>query len=63
MARGTLEGTVMRKRIVKVYLSREQVDMLDKACERLGQDRSDLVRGVLLNYLKDINLVREWVHE
>jgi len=53
----------MRKRIVKVYLSREQVDMLDKACERLGQDRSDLVRGVLLNYLKDINLVREWVHE
>jgi len=53
----------MRKRVVKVYLSQQQVDMLDRVCERLGQDRSDLVRGVLLGYLKDLNLVREIVHE
>ena len=53
---------MVRKRAVKVYLSSEQLEMLDRACSAVGEDRSRLISGVLLNYLKDINLVREAVH-
>jgi len=52
----------MRKRPIKVYLSKEQVEMLDRACQAIGEDRSRFISMALLNYLKDINLVRKRVH-
>jgi len=52
----------MKKRVVKVYLSKEQVRMLDLICTRLGRDYSGLFEDLLMRYAEDINLVRELVH-
>jgi len=52
----------VRKKPIKVYLSREQLEMLDRVCQAIGEDRSRLISMVLLDYLKDISLVKERVH-
>jgi len=50
------------KRAVKVYLSKEEVEMLNHVCRRIGEDHSTFIRSILLNHLKDLNLIRERVH-
>ena len=62
MRAGPCEGPDVKKIPVKVYLSREQIEMLDRECRAVGEDRSGLARTIILNHLKDINLVREAVH-
>jgi len=52
----------LRKRAIKVYLSREEVKMLDRVCESIGEDHSTFLRSILLNHLKDLNLIKERVH-
>lgn len=52
----------VRKKPIKVYLSREQIRMLDRACRATGEDRSTYSRSIILNHLKDLNLIREAVH-
>ena len=52
----------MKKRAVKVYLSKEQIEMMDEASRSVGEDLSSYARMVLVNHLKDLNLIKERVH-
>ena len=52
----------MVKSYVKVYLSKEQRKMLERICSSLGCDHSGFFRARLMEYAKDINLVKEAVH-
>jgi len=52
----------MRRRVVKIYLTPEELGLLDRACKVLGEDRSRLIVTLLLNYLKDLNVIRESLH-
>jgi hypothetical protein len=51
-----------RKCIVKVVLSREQKDMLLELARRLGTSESEMLRTALMDYAKDVCLVRERMH-
>jgi len=52
----------LAKRAVKVYLSKQQIELLDRAAQAVGEDRSRFIVEVLMDYLKDLNLLRECVH-
>jgi len=52
----------MRRRVVKIYLTPEELSLLDRACQVLGEDRSRLIVTLLLNYLKDLNVIKESLH-
>ena len=52
----------MKKTPVKVYLSSQEIELLDSVCSRLGQDRSNLLRTAFLSYAKDLSLIKEYVH-
>jgi len=52
----------MVKRVVKVYLSKQQMEILEQICSRLGMDYSGFFEGRLEEYAREINLVRERVH-
>jgi len=52
----------MVKRGVKVYLSKQQMEMLERICGSLGMDHSGFFEARLEEYAREINLVRERVH-
>lgn len=52
----------MKRKPVKVYLSSETIEMLDRAREAVGEDRSEYIRTVLLNDLRGLSLIRERLH-
>ena len=62
MRAGPCEVPNVRKIPIKVYLTEEQIKMLDRVCSATGEDRSSLARSVILSHLKDLNLVKEAVH-
>ena len=62
MRAGPCEVPNVRKIPIKVYFSKEQIEMLDRVCSATGEDRSSFVRSITLNHLKDLNLIREAVH-
>ena len=62
MRAGPCEVPNVRKIPIKVYFSKEQIEMLDRVCSATGEDRSEYARSVILNHLKDLNLVKEAVH-
>ena len=62
MRAGPSEGPNVRKIPIKVYLPKEQIEMLDRVCSATGEDRSTLTRSIILNHLKDLNLIKEAVH-
>jgi len=51
-----------RKCIVKVVLSREQKEILDELARRLGTSGSETLRMALMDYAKELSLIRERVH-
>jgi len=51
-----------KKSIVKVVLSREQKEILDELARRLGISESEALRMALMDYAKELSLVRERVH-
>ncbi|MEM1564039.1 MAG: ribbon-helix-helix protein, CopG family [Candidatus Bathyarchaeia archaeon] len=51
-----------RKHIVRVVLSPQHKELLDKICERLGQSESETLRIAFLQYAEKLNLVSEKVH-
>jgi len=51
-----------RKCIVKVVLSREQKEILNELARRLGTSESETLRMALMDYAKELSLVREKVH-
>lgn len=51
-----------RKCIVKVVLSNEQKEILDELARRLGISESETLRMALMDYAKELSLMRERVH-
>jgi len=52
----------MPKRVIKVYLSSQQLEMLKFVCSKLGRDYSGFFEDLFMRYCETINLVRERVH-
>jgi hypothetical protein len=51
-----------RKCIAKVVLSKEQKEILDDLARRLGTSESETLRMALMDYAKELSLIRERVH-
>ena len=51
-----------KKPIVRVVLSREQREVLDRIAARLGQSESETMRMAFMEYAKELSLVTEKVH-
>ena len=58
---GHLEGMV-RKCVVKVVLSKEQREILVELSTRLGTSESEAMRMVLMDYAKEVSLMKETLH-
>jgi hypothetical protein len=52
-----------RKCIVKVVLSKEQKEILSELARRLGTSESETLRMALMDYAKELSLIRERVHK
>jgi hypothetical protein len=50
-----------KKRIVKVVLSQEQKEILAELARRLGTSESETLRMALMDYAKELSLIREKV--
>jgi hypothetical protein len=51
-----------RRDIVKVVLSRQQKEILDVICLKLGQSESETLRVAFMEYARSLSLVAEKVH-
>lgn len=58
-----MDTKLPKKPIVKVVLSKEQREILDKIAAKLGQSESETMRMAFMEYAKEINVVTEKVHE
>jgi hypothetical protein len=57
-----VDAEVPKKPIVRVVLSREQREVLDRIAARLGQSESETMRTAFMEYAKELSLVTEKVH-
>jgi len=53
---------VAKKYIVRVVLSSQHKELLDRICERLGQSESETLRIAFLQYAEKLSLITEKVH-
>ena len=51
-----------RKCVVKVVLSNEQRAMLKELASRLGTSESETLRMALMDYAKELSLMKERIH-
>jgi hypothetical protein len=51
-----------KKLVVRVVLSPQHKELLDKICVKLRQSESETMRIAFLQYAKELNLVTEKVH-
>jgi hypothetical protein len=51
-----------KRYVVKVLLSPEHKQLLDKICVKLGQSESETLRIAFIQYAKELNLLTEKVH-
>lgn len=56
-----LANKMPKKRIVKVVLSKEQKEILDELARRLGTSESETMRMALMDYAKELSLIKEKV--
>jgi hypothetical protein len=52
-----------KKHIVRVVLSPQHKELLDRICHRLGQSESETLRIAFLQYAEKLNLITEKVHD
>jgi len=52
----------VRKKPVKVYLSVEELELLDRVCRGVGKDRSAYIAAIIQERLHQLNLVKERLH-
>jgi len=52
-----------RKCIAKVVLSKEQKEILNELARRLGTSESETLRMALMDYAKELSLIKERVHK
>jgi hypothetical protein len=53
---------MVRKCVVKVVLSKEQREILVELSTRLGTSESEAMRMVLMDYVKEVSLMKETLH-
>lgn len=53
---------VARKCVVKVVLSKEQRGILSELARRLGISESETLRMALMDYAKELSLMKESIH-
>ncbi|MCW4004611.1 MAG: ribbon-helix-helix protein, CopG family [Candidatus Bathyarchaeota archaeon] len=53
---------MVRKCVVKVVLSKEQREILTELCSRLGTSESETMRMALMDYVKELSLMKETIH-
>jgi hypothetical protein len=51
-----------RKCVVKVVLSKEQRAILTELARRLGTSESETLRMALMDYVKELSLMKESIH-
>jgi hypothetical protein len=51
-----------RKCVVKVILSKEQKAILNELARRLGTSESETLRMALMDYVKELSLMKETLH-
>jgi predicted DNA-binding protein len=51
-----------RKCVVKVVLSKEQREILNELARRLGTSASETLRMALMDYVKELSLMKESIH-
>jgi len=51
-----------RKCLVKVVLSKEQREMLCEIANRLGISESETLRMALMDYAKELSIMKERIH-
>ncbi len=51
-----------RKCVVKVVLSKEQREILNELARRLGTSESETLRMALMDYVKELSLMKESIH-
>jgi hypothetical protein len=51
-----------RKCVVKVVLSKEQRELLTELARRLGTSESETLRMALMDYVKELSLMKESIH-
>jgi len=51
-----------RKCVVRVVMSKEQKEMLDELARRLGTSESETLRMALMDYAKELSLMKERIH-
>ncbi len=51
-----------RKCVVKVVLSKEQRGILSELARRLGTSESETLRMALMDYAKELSLMKESIH-
>ncbi len=59
---GKVVGLV-RKAVVKVVLSKEQHELLAVLAARLGTSESEALRLALMDYVKELSLMSEVLHQ
>jgi predicted nucleic acid-binding protein len=52
-----------KKRVVKVVLSTEQKEILEELSKRLGTSESETLRMALMDYAKELSLMKERVRK
>lgn len=60
---GPCEVPNVGRTAVKVYLSSQEISILDQITYSLGQGRSGVLRTAFLSYAKDLSLIQERVHD
>ena len=48
--------------MVKVVLSKEQRELLNELARRLGTSESETLRMALMDYVKELSLMKETIH-
>jgi hypothetical protein len=51
-----------RKCVIKVWLSKEQREILNELARRLGTSESETLRMALMDYAKELSLMKETIH-
>jgi ribulose bisphosphate carboxylase small subunit len=55
--------TMPRKCVVKVVLSKEQREILNELARRLGTSESETMRMSLMDYAKELSVMKEIIHK
>ena len=56
------KGGYVARKVVKVYLTPQQKKLLQRICQTLGMNESEVLRYAFMKYAESISLVTERVH-